>query len=514
LNDLLYLLFMSDESSLSRRRFVQLCSGSSLVMAAGAGGLFGAEKSRAEKSNGDDAPAFPGGFVWGAATSSYQIEGAAEIDGKGPSVWDVFSRKPGAVWQGQTGDVACDHYHRYAEDVSLMKDAGLQAYRFSISWPRVLPEGIGRVNRKGLDFYDRLVDELLSKKIEPWVTLFHWDFPQALFEKGGWTNPESPRWFEEYTRVVVERLSDRVTQWMTFNEPQVFIGLGHLDGLHAPGLKMPFDQVLQASHHVLLAHGLSAKCIRTVAKKKPEVGCVIASPVDYPISESAADIEAGRLATLGITRKNVWNNTWWTDPVVLGRYPEDGLQLFGKDLPKFSDRDFEIIRQPLDFLGLNIYQGGQVRAKADGSPEAVPLPTGSPLSFFHWPVTPESLRWGPRYIYERYKTPIFITENGMSNSDWVALDGKVHDPQRVDFLDRYLSAFRHAIEDGVDGRGYFTWSFMDNFEWAEAYKQRFGLIHVDFETLKRTPKESSKWYSEVIRSNGRSLAASPRNATG
>jgi len=452
---------------------------------------------------------FPEGFVWGASAASYQVEGAASEDGKGPSVWDMMCRKEGAIWNGQSGEVACDHYHRYKEDVALMKEIGLRAYRLSISWPRVIPAGAGSVNLRGLEFYDRLVDELLAAGITPYVTVFHWDYPLELYYRGGWLNPESPDWFAEYTKVVVDRLSDRVTHWMTLNEPQCFVGLGHRDGVHAPGDKLAFREILRLAHHALLAHGRAVEVIRSCSKGEARVGYAPVGVVKIPASEDPQDIEAARAATFSITEpKNYWNNTWWMDPVILGRYPEDGLESFADDLPDIKADDLETMCQPLDFLGVNIYQGQKVRAGEGGRAEPVGLPTGYDITAFRWPVTPEALRWGPRFLFERYGLPIVITENGMSNVDWVSLDGRVHDPQRIDFTRRYLLQLAKAVEDGVDVRGYFHWSIMDNFEWAEGYRQRFGIIHVDYPTQKRTPKDSAYWYKEVIASNGANLRPS------
>jgi beta-glucosidase len=488
---------------LSRRDFVRLCSASTAFMAANSFPASAAEPSPLPATG----PAFPKNFVWGAATAAYQIEGAAREDGRGLSVWDDFSHKPGNTWQGDTGDVACDHYHRYREDVALMRDLGLQAYRFSIAWPRVMPQGTGAVNEKGLAFYDCLVDELLAAGVQPWATLFHWDYPLALFNRGGWLNPDSPKWFADYAAIVVDRLSDRVSHWMTINEPQCFIGLGMFDGNHAPALSLTLKEALLAAHHVLLAHGLGVQTIRERAKTKPTVGWAVVGTVSYPASDSPANVEAARRATTGVFAKNLWNNSWWADPALLGRYPEDGLRLYGTDAPKFADAEMRTIHQPLDFYGVNIYQGDKVRAGKDGALERLPFPPGFPRTLFAWPVTPEALEWGPRFLYERYKTPIVVTENGMSNVDWVMADGKVHDPQRIDFLRRYLQAYRRAVDAGVDARGYFTWSLLDNFEWAEGYKHRFGLVYVDYETQKRTPKDSAAWYREVIRSNGGSIGA-------
>jgi len=448
---------------------------------------------------------FPENFVWGAAAASYQIEGAAYEDGRGLSVWDMMCRKENAIWNGHTGDVACDHYHRYKEDVQLMQSLGLQGYRLSISWPRVLPEGVGRANEAGLNFYDRLIDELLAAKVTPYVTLFHWDFPYALYARGGWLNPDSPDWFAEYTQVIVDKLSDRVTYWMTLNEPQCFIGLGHRDGIHAPGDKLGWAQVLQAGHHALLAHGKSVQAIRARAKTTPIIGFAPVGVVSIPATESPADIEAARQSMFSVSSKSLWNNTWFSDPVFNKQYPADGLAIFGQDAPQVKSGDMDIIAQPLDFYGCNIYQGTVVKAGVDGKPEVVPFPDGYPQSAFRWWITPECLYWGPRFFWEHHHLPIMITENGISSMDWVAVDGKVHDPGRIDYLQRHLLAFARAGADGVDIRGYFQWSIMDNFEWGEGFKERFGLVYVDYQTQQRIPKDSAHWYSEVIRTNGESL---------
>ncbi len=454
-------------------------------------------------------------FAWGAGSSAYQIEGAATADGKGLSVWDAFCHTPGKVHRDEHGDVACDHYTRFGDDVKLMQRIGLKAYRFSINWPRVLPTGrADRISEPGLAFYDRLVDSLLEAGIDPWVTLFHWEFPQELYLEGGWLNPESPRWFADYTKVVVDRLSDRVTKWLTLNEPQIFLGLGHMTGIHAPGLKLPFSEVLLATHHALLAHGRAVDVIRGVAKKKPVVGWAPVGRVDFPASDTRADIDAARARMFSIHSKDCWNNTWFYDPAVLGGYPEDGLKLFGADAPRFTSAEMDQIKRPLDLLGVNIYSGERYKAAATnaaaGSTPAqhVPWPAGHPRQAMNWPVAPGALYWGPRFLNERYKLPIVVTENGMSNLDWVQADGRVHDTQRIDFTRAYLRELRRATGDGVDLRGYFHWSIMDNFEWAEGFKERFGLIHVDYATLKRTLKDSALWYGEVIRTNGDHLDAS------
>jgi beta-glucosidase len=452
----------------------------------------------------------PADFVWGAATASYQIEGAWEADGKGPSVWDVFSSKPGNVWEDQTGRIACDHYHRYPQDVALMKEIGLNAYRFSFSWSRILPEGTGGVNEKGLEFYDRLVDELLAAAIEPWATLFHWDYPQALYLRGGWLNPDSSQWFADYARVIVERFSDRISHWMTINEPQCFVGMGHYGASyhHAPGDQLGISGLLQAAHHVLLAHGRAVQVIRGAAKTTPRIGWAPVGVVSSPISDSAEDIKAARSAMFSPefpTWNPLWNNVWWADPVVFGSYPEPALLVLGQHAPRYTDAEMKVISEPLDFYGANIYNGQSYRAGADGKPEKMERPPGYPHTLNHWKMTPDCLYWGPRFLWERYGLPIAITENGLSCHDWVSLDGGVHDPQRIDFLTRYLRELQRATADGVPVLGYFHWSLLDNFEWSEGYKHRFGLIHVDYETQKRTLKDSAHWYHEVIRTNGASL---------
>ena len=447
---------------------------------------------------------FPAGFAWGAATAAYQIEGAAREDGKGESVWDMLCRKPGAIFQGQNGDVACDHYHRWAEDVALMQKIGLKAYRLSISWPRVLPEGTGRGNAKGLEFYDRLIDGLLAAGVSPWVTLFHWDYPYELFCRGGWLNRDSIDWFAEYISLVVERLSDRVSNWMTFNEPQMFLALGHVAGVHAPGMKYSDAEMLRVCHHAFCAHGKGVQAMRAAARQPLRIGFAPAAFVKIPQNGNPDSVGLAREAMFAVTNRGHFNNAWYMDPVLLGRYPEDGLEQF-HDVPlPIQAGDMELMHQPLDWLGANIYGGVTVFPRAGNAgdyPEKVELP-GHPMTMMGWHTVPESLYWGPRFLAERYKLPVVITENGMSGHDWLSADGAVHDPYRIEFTRQYLAALKRAVEDGVDVRGYFHWSLMDNFEWAEGYKQRFGFIHVDYATQKRTLKDSAYWYANVIKSNG------------
>jgi len=449
---------------------------------------------------------FPKNFVWGAAAASYQIEGTGGKDsGRGPCIWEMFCRKDGAVYSGHTGTTACDHIHRWREDIGIMKELALGAYRLSISWPRVLPAGIGTINERGLEFYDRLIDGLLEAGITPYVTLFHWDYPYELYCRGGWLNAESPAWFAEYTRVIAKRLGDRVKHWITLNEPQCFIGLGHRDGTQAPGLKLAWMDVLRAMHHSLMAHGLAVQTLRENCKVTPLIGWAPVGSVSFPASDDPKDIDAARRRAYAADGKHMWSNKLFSDPVCLGHYPEEALRLWGRDFPKFTPGQMQQIHQPIDFYGVNIYQGQRVRSDGNGGAFNVESEPGTAINAYHWPVVPQSLYWGPRFIHERYKLPIYITENGFSCLDWVATDGRVHDPQRIDFTRRYLIELRRAIADGVDVRGYFHWSLMDNFEWADGYRQRFGLVHVDYPTQKRTIKDSGYWYAQTIRRNGADL---------
>ena len=491
----------------SRRRFL----GVSAVSVAAAASAKAAAKSDtsenkgAVKDGGKGTELFPKDFVWGAATASYQIEGAAYEDGKGASVWDVFCKKKGAVFEGHTGDVACDHYHRYKEDLALLKQLGAKSYRFSVSWPRILPEGVGTVNAKGVDFYDRLVDEILRHDIKPLCTVFHWDYPQALYKRGGWLNRDSADWFAEYTAVVASKLGDRIKTWATQNEPQCFIGLALLDGVHAPGDKLKFSDYLLAAHNSMRAHGKAVQALRAhVARAK--VGYVLAAQITQPATDTPEDVEAAREAIFAVNNRGEWCNAWWTDPVIFGTYPSDGVAFYGKDMPKLKASDLDEMKQPLDYLGLNIYKADTYKRGGDGKAEMVPFPPGYPRSGVDWqPITPAALYWGPRFFWDRYKVPITITESGLSTRDQVFLDGKVHDPQRIDYMHRVLVELSRSIKDGVPVNGYYAWSLMDNFEWADGYKQRFGMIYVDYTNQKRIPKDSYEWYRKVIATNGRSL---------
>jgi len=442
---------------------------------------------------------FPKDFVWGAASAAYQIEGAWNEDGKSDSIWDVFCRKPGAIFRGQTGEVACDHYHRWKEDVALMRELGLKAYRFSISWPRVLPDGTGVVNEKGLQFYSDLVDELLKNGITPYVTLFHWDMPMAIYQRGGMMSTDFPQWFTDYAVTVVKRLGDRVKHFMTFNEPPVFMG-GFMNGkTHAPGLKMSLSETIPMGHHLLLAHARAYRAMKVCGFDDLQVGIAQQGLFCCPATETEADIEAAREATMERMDFDWYASvSWWSDPIILGSYPAVGIEKYGCYLPQGWQQDLNEIKGTLDFLGQNFYNSC-LWSKEQGFVEAAP---GAPRNVSGWDVTPRGMKWVLRFLHDRYHTPILITENGMSCHDWVSLDGKVHDPNRIDFMQRYLLNVQEAMQSGVNVLGYFYWSVMDNFEWAMGYSERFGLIYVDFETQKRTIKDSGYWYRQVIESNG------------
>ena len=447
-------------------------------------------------------------FLWGAATASYQVEGGAYDDGKGLSVWDVFTKTEGKVYNMDSGDFACDSYHRIHEDVAILKELGVKAYRFSISWPRVMPKGTGEVNEKGLEYYDRFVDALLEAGIEPYVTLFHWDYPYELYKRGQWLNDDSSDWFEAYTRVVVGKLGDRVKNWMTHNEPQCFIGHGYQGAVHAPGHKYAKYDLIRMSHNVNLAHGKAVRAIREIVGDEANIGIAYVASLCHPKRDTPEDIEAARRYTfepqkylVGWDENNFcFDNDYWYDPILLGKYPDWVMDELRDWLPEEEQfkKDMEIITSDIDFVGLNVYQGPTVEAFGD-KVKVTREPEGHKVTGLNWLISEQIMYWGVKFMYERYNKPIYITENGLSNKDWVALDGKVHDEARIDFLKRYLTELEKAQNDGVDVRGYFQWSLYDNFEWAEGYKDRFGLVHVDFVTGDRTPKESYYWYKELIK---------------
>ncbi|NLG83841.1 MAG: beta-glucosidase [Firmicutes bacterium] len=435
---------------------------------------------------------FPQGFLWGVATSAYQIEGAWNEDGKGESIWDRFCHTPGRIANGETGDVACDHYHRWQEDGELIAALHLNAYRFSISWPRVLPEGRGTPNPKGLAFYDRLVDALLAKGVAPVVTLYHWDLPQAVQDAGGWLNRRTADWFAEYAELVYRTLGDRVRLWITINEPNVVWSCGYLLGEHAPGVK---DRATanQALHHILLAHGKAVEAGRA-ALPGTEFGIAPNIEHFYAVTEEARE---------AVERKRLQEVAWHLEPVLLGKYPEELWQeyeLMGL-APLTRPGDLERIHQPLDFLAINFYFSGFY--DRDGRGRAVEVSRPMPRTGLGWPIYPKALRDMLIDVTARYgRRPIYITENGAAFDDVIGPDGGVHDPERVEYLRGHINAVHEAIEAGVDVRGYFVWTLMDNFEWARGYKPRFGLVYTDYATGRRIIKDSGRYYAEVARTNG------------
>lgn len=456
---------------------------------------------------------FDKNFLWGTASSSYQIEGAFAEDGKGVSIWDTFSNKPGNIAHNENGNEACDHYHRYREDIALMKSLSIQAYRFSISWTRIFPDGIvkdsdGNVhfNKAGLDFYDNIVNCCLENGIEPFITLYHWDLPQALEDNGGWLNRQTAYIFADYAEFICEHFSDRVVNIATINEPQIISGLGYMNGLHAPGKKLDCISVLSVIHHLALAHGLAVAKMRAVAKQPIKTGFSSTGDLCFPASECDEDIDAARAESFKIVTGNMtFNHTIFCDMTCLGRYPdiagtglhlEKGLEKIGhyKELPFVKDGDSELMNQPIDFLGINVYNGHEVSVTGH-----IKKKPGSPRTALGWPVTPGVMNYGIRYMYERYNLPIYIFEDGLACNDIISLDGKVHDSNRIDFLTRYLTDLEKAYKAGVPILGYFHWSFTDNFEWHSGYDPRFGLIYVDYETQQRIPKDSAYWYSDLIK---------------
>ncbi len=442
---------------------------------------------------------FPHDFVWGAATASFQIEGATREAGRGESVWDRFCATPGKVRNGDSGEIACDFYHRYRDDIVLMRDLGIDAFRFSIAWPRVVPTGRGPVNQAGLDFYDRLVDELLANEIEPFVTLFHWDTPQVLEDAGGWTARETADAFVEYAEAVSSRLGDRVGHWMTHNEPWVHAWIGHSWGHHAPGRTSETDAVA-AAHHLLLSHGWATEVIRRNAPDS-QVGITLNLAQAYPASDTPED-EAAAWHVDGE------GNRWFLDPIFRGAYPADLLERNELVEPFVQAGDLEAISAPLDFLGVNNYFRFVVRAGDEGprmlrDSEAQHTDMG-------WEVYPDGLNRLLVRVARDYSPPaIYVTENGAAFGDVRVHDGRVHDPERTEYLESYIGAVADAIAGGAPVKGYFVWSFLDNFEWAYGYSKRFGIVYVDYPTLDRVPKDSFYWYRDFIKSRPRAPHPSP-----
>jgi beta-glucosidase len=446
-----------------------------------------------------DSSSFPSDFVWGAATASYQIEGAVHEDGRGESVWDRFCATPGKVRGGDTGDVACDFYHRYSDDIRLMKELGIDAFRFSIAWPRVFPGGRGAVNQAGLDFYDRLVDELLANGIEPFATLFHWDSPQALEDEGGWSQRSTAEAFAEYAEAVANRLGDRVRHWITHNEPWVYAWIGHAWGMHAPGRTSEADAVAVA-HHLLLSHGWAVQAIRRSAPDA-RVGITLNLAQIYPATDTPEDEAAAY-------RRDGEDNRWFLDPIFRGSYPADLLDRNELVAPHVHDCDLATASTPIDFLGINNYSRFIVAAGADG-PRTVPNPEAQHTDM-GWEVYPDGLHDVLVRVARDYEpAAIYITENGAAFPDVRVHDGGVHDVERTAYLESYIGAVGRAIAGGAPVKGYFVWSLLDNFEWAFGYCRRFGIVYIDFPTLERVPKDSFYWYRDMISSRRGAPRPSP-----
>ena len=436
--------------------------------------------------------AFPRDFAWGVATAAAQIEGAAFEDGKGESIWDRFAEKRGLA----TPTVACDHYHRYREDVTLLAQLGISNYRLSVAWPRIFPDGDGGLNAKGLDFYDRLVDELLEAEITPWVTLYHWDLPQALENRGGWRNRATTLAFARYAECVIRRLADRVKNWMSLNEILRFVPGGYRDGWDAPGAKEPAVIVNQIYHHTLIAHGYAVQAVRQFGGSQARIGLVHNPPIPVPVSETQPDIAAARAEYKRGTEQLM-------APLFLGGYTTSFLEAVGSAAPVVEPGDLELISQRVDFLGLNVYFGEFVREGPDGKPQSVALPPQYPKADMPWlNITPQALYWAVRHAWEVYGVETFyITENGAAYLDRIGPDGQILDLGRREYLRNYLISLHRAIQEGFDVRGYFLWSFMDNYEWGDGYSKRFGIVFVDYSNLRRIPKLSADWYTKVIESN-------------
>jgi beta-glucosidase len=443
---------------------------------------------------------FPERFLWGAATSAYQVEGSPLADGAGPSIWQRFCHTPHLVLDGDNGDVACDHYRRYLDDVKLMRDLGLSAYRFSISWSRVLPSGRGRVNARGLDFYERLVDALLDNGIEPMATLYHWDLPAALDDRGGWLNPDIAQWFADYASILFTRLDDRIKLWATLNEPWVVTDGGYLHGALAPGHRNRFEAPI-ATHHLLRAHGAAVAAYR--AQGKHDIGIVVNLEPKYAASDDPAD----RAAT---ERADAYMNLQYLDAVLLGRYPQKLAEIFGEAWPAWPPEDFQSISQPIDFVGINYYTRNVTRFDAAKWPvHAAPVrQKQATYTETGWEVFPQGLIDTLVSVKQRYANPrVYVTENGAAFFDPpVATNGRVADPLRVDYLHRHIRAVHEALAAGVNVRGYFAWSLLDNFEWSLGYSKRFGIVHVNFENQQRTLKDSARYYAEIIATRGRVLS--------
>ncbi len=480
--------------SVSRRDFAKLS-----VAAAAAAAVPATEAAASAPEavvTGDKS--FPAGFLWGSATASYQVEGAVKEDGRGTTIWDTFSHTPGKTHNGDTGDMATDSYHRYPEDIALMKDLGLKTCRFSIAWSRIYPDGTGKVNQKGLDHYRKFAEALHAAGVEPYCTLYHWDLPQALEDKGGWQKRDTAMAFADYAGFTAGKLGDVITHWMTLNELNAFVPLGYGNGAHAPGLKLAKGPYAQTAHYAVLGHGLGVQAIRAHGRSGAQVGIAHNLDAMTPAFNAPEHIAAARAAM-------VEENAAFLTPIMTGRYTDRYLRELGADAPKFTSADMQAIGSKLDFIGLNIYGARYVRASSNAKGyELVDWPQSYPHMFSEWlKFSPEALYWCPKLVHEIYGiNSIFISENGTSSADTVAPDGHIYDMDRVMYLHTYLTQLQQAVKEGVPVKGYFLWSLLDNYEWADGYEKRFGITYVDFQTQKRTPKMSSDFYKSVIARNG------------
>ncbi|MCI2046114.1 MAG: family 1 glycosylhydrolase [Faecalibacterium sp.] len=452
--------------------------------------------------------AFPAGFSWGAASAAYQIEGGAAEGGRTPTIWDTFSHTPGHTCGGATGDLACDSYHRWNEDLDLLAQAGIPNYRFGIGWTRIFPTLDETPNPAGLAYYDAVVDGCLARGITPWITLYHWDLPQYLEQRGGWRSPETAKALGRMAGVVAKHFKGRVKHYFTINEPQCAAGLGYGNGVHAPGLKLSEEQLFLCVRNLVLAHGYAARAIRD-ADPEAEIGYVSTGKLCYPETEHKADVEAARKASFAIVSNS--ENSWWfnhnlyLDPVVLGAWPaECAGTVLAPLIDAIPAEELALAHEVPDCIGINVYNGHEVRAGKNG-PELVPRYAGYPRTALKWPVTPGVMDYGLLYLQQRYQLPLYVSENGQSCNDRIFLDGQVHDPDRIDFLHRYLTALEKGIARGSGVKGYFHWSLTDNYEWASGYEDHFGLIYVDYRTMRRIPKDSYAWYRQVIATNGACL---------
>jgi beta-glucosidase len=481
---------------ISRRNFARLMGGASALL------WLPTESQAAGLLDGQTAPTssgtsltFPEHFLWGSATASYQVEGAVHEDGRGTTIWDTFSHISGKTHNGDTGDVADDFYHLYSHDIQLMKEMGLKSFRFSVAWSRIFPNGTGAVNAKGLDFYQRLVDALLEAGIQPFCTLYHWDLPQTLQDKGGWESRDTVKAFADYAGYTAGKLSDKVTHFMTMNEMRSFVELGYKTGVHAPGLQLDAKRVAQLNHYVVLAHGMAVQSIRAQAKQGTKIGIADNIAATVPVYESREHVEAARKAIREL-------NASYLTVIEEGKYTELYLKRLGADAPQFTAEEMEVIRSPMDFVGLNVYTATYVRADdSEKGYDVVRQPSSFPYMASPWlTVGPEALYWGPKLVSEVWGVKdIFITENGASSDDVIAPDGHVYDTDRTMYLRNYLTQLQRAVREGVPVRGYFLWSLLDNYEWADGYEKRFGIVYVDFATQKRTPKLSAAFYKQLIR---------------